>query len=125
MINLVHTAKSDCPASVKRLTSIIHDRKSLGIDGTDLALLMYLVLTSSSRLYIRKTTEELSTILGVHLKAVYRSIAKLRKLDYIRKVKYNGASGIMVSPDLADTASIQRRSFKYKLWIEAGEQSKE
>lgn len=108
----------------QRMESIFLNRKLLGVTGTDIAVLFYLIKLSDSRIIINLTPAQLSENLGVHFKAMYRTLDKLRKLSYIRKVKYKDMVGIMVDPTFTVTPSPQRRSFKYKLWIEAGEQSK-
>jgi hypothetical protein len=108
----------------QRMQSIICNRKLLGIAGNDLTILLYLVILSNSRIIIGLTPAQLSENLGFHFKATYRSLAKLRKLNYIRKVKYKDMVGFMVDPTFTVTPSPQRRTFKYKLWIEAGEQGR-
>ena len=108
----------------QRMESIFLKRKLLGVTGSDIAILFYLIKLSDSRIIINLTTAQLSENLGVHFKAMYRTLDKLRKLSYIRKVRYKDMVGFMVDPTFTTTTSPQRRSFKYKLWIDAGEQSK-
>lgn len=102
------------------MESVISNRKKLGLAGNDLTILMFLVLLSNSRVIIHSTPAQLSENLGIHLKAVYRSLTKLIKLDYVRKVRYKDMAGFMVDPAFTATTSPQRKAFRFKLWIDSG-----
>lgn len=102
-----------------RLQSVVANRKRLGLSPTDLTVLLFLVSLSRFRAVIHTTTATLAEKLAIHEKAMYRTLQKLSDAKYIKRMKLNDSSVIIVDPTIINSGNSKKQAFKIKLWTGA------
>ena len=59
---------------------------------------------------------KIAVFFDTDIRNIYRRIAKLKKLEVVKKIEYNGRIGFMINPIYCYQGSLRLKRFRVKLW---------
>lgn len=91
-----------------------------GISGSELLIFAYLLEMCIQWGFSGQCEKEIADFFSTktHSTNTYRRLAKLRSLEIIKKVSYNGEEGYMINPIYCYHGPLHLRRFRVKLWNE-------
>jgi hypothetical protein len=95
-----------------------HSLLRAGLTSSELLILFYLTDMCNEWGFTTQCEKTISAFFDTDLSNTYRRIAKLKKLDVIKKVEYNGRAGFMVNPIYCYQGDLKLKRFRVKLWKE-------
>ncbi len=86
------------------------------ISKTELTIVMYLLDMCNEWGFTTESASTIAGFFGADTSNTYARIRKLKKLEVIKEVEYNGRKGLMVSPIYCYAGSLKLRRFRSRLW---------
>lgn len=89
-----------------------------GLSSSELIIVAYLIDMCNEWGFTTECEKTLSEFFDIDISSVYRRISRLKKLDVVKKVEYNGRIGFMINPLYCYQGALHLRRFRVKLWNE-------
>jgi len=82
----------------------------------DYAILSYLFILSRRRFFVRGDDHSFAEMMNEDRRKITKTINKLARLNYVRRLIHKDTPGFIVNPDLINNGNSQKQAFKIKLW---------
>ncbi len=86
------------------------------VSKTELTIVMYLLDMCNEWGFTTESASTIAEFFEAHTSNTYARIRKLKKLEVIKEVEYNGRKGLMVNPIYCYAGSLKLRRFRSRLW---------
>jgi len=86
------------------------------VSKTELVIVMYLLDMCNEWGFATESAKTIAEFFEAHTSNTYARIRKLKKLQVIKEVEYNGRKGLMVNPIYCYVGSLRLRRFRARLW---------
>ena len=87
------------------------------ISKTELTIVMYLLDMCNEWGFATESAKTIAEFFEADTSNTYARIRKLKKLEVIKEVEYNGRKGLMVNPIYCYAGSLRLRRFRARLWL--------
>ena len=97
-----------------RLQSLLRS----GLSHSELLIVFYLIDMCNEWGFTKEDYRSVARFFDSDPSNISRRIKKLRDLDIVKTVEYNGRTGLMVNPDYCYQGPLHLRRFRINLWSE-------
>jgi predicted transcriptional regulator len=98
------------------IKNLIARKKDFGVTDFDVMILLYLLMLSRRRVFIKLTTAELAEALNLNYSRVAHSIKTLKQLNLCKRIHYQSEKGFIIHPEIINNGDDKKRAFKFMLW---------
>lgn len=95
-----------------------HSLLTSGLSQSELLIVFYLVDMCNEWGFTTETNKTIARFFKTDLSNTSKRIKRLKNLDVVKVVEYNGRSGFMVNPDYCYQGALHLRRFRTKLWLD-------
>lgn len=88
------------------------------LSSSELIIVFYLIDMCNEWGFTTECEKSISEFLQIDVSSSYRRIRKLKKLDVVKKVEYNGRVGFMINPLYCYQGALHLKRFRANLWKE-------
>lgn len=89
-----------------------------GIKPSEFLIVYYLIDMCNDWAFTTESAKTIAAFFEMDVSNIYARVAKLKKLEVIKEVEYNGRKGLMVNPLYCYGGNMRLRRFREKLWRE-------
>lgn len=95
-----------------------HSLLTSGLSQSELLIAFYLIDMCNEWGFTTETNKSIAQFFDADLSNTSKRVKKLKELDVIKVVEYNGRTGLMVNPEYCYQGALHLRRFRVKLWLE-------
>lgn len=93
-----------------------HSLLRAGLSNSELVILFYLTDMCNEWGFTTQCEKTIAAFFNVDISNTYKRLAKLKKLDIIKKIEYNGRIGFMINPLYCYQGNLKLKRFRVRLW---------